>query len=223
MYKLRKLTQERIGYFVTGEYGEKTKRPHWHAIIFNWDPPDGKYFRSNDRGDKIYKSALLEKTWGKGHAEYGSVTFESAGYCARYAAKKLVHGKDGDHDYHPISKKSCDQAIGKAFLERYWPDVFSYGKCVLADGTETSIPRYYEKWLKQHQPQAWSDYVTRLKAERIAKALEAFLIEQQKEREINAKRKQVDPLARHQISKNDVQKIITEAKFKLLHPKGQKC
>ena len=28
----------KITYMVTGEYGEKTKRPHWHAIIFNYRP-----------------------------------------------------------------------------------------------------------------------------------------------------------------------------------------
>ena len=30
----------RISFMVTGEYGEKNKRPHWHAIIFNYKPKD---------------------------------------------------------------------------------------------------------------------------------------------------------------------------------------
>ena len=95
-----------ISTFVTGEYGDKTKRPHWHAIIFNWSPSDLKYFRKNENGDTIYKSDLLNSLWQHGHNEIGSVTFESAGYVARYAAKKLVHGGDDEHEYHPISKKS---------------------------------------------------------------------------------------------------------------------
>jgi len=104
MKKLRKVQDAPMGVFVTGEYGEKTKRPHWHAIIFNWSPTDGVYQYSNDNGDQCYTSETLSKIWGKGRAEYGSVTFKSAGYVARYAAKKLVHGRDKTHAFEPISK-----------------------------------------------------------------------------------------------------------------------
>lgn len=177
MKKLRKVntdpdTQEvkQTGVFVTGEYGEKTKRPHWHAIIFNWSPPDGVLLRTTDLGHKVYTSAQLDKLWGNGRTEYGSVTIQSASYCARYATKKLVHGKDDEHDFHPISKKSAKHAIGKRWLERNWADVFSYGRNILLDGTEVPIPRYYEKWLKAHRPTDWLAYVTRVKTEKIAAA-----------------------------------------------------
>jgi len=157
--KLRKTQNEVISYFVTGEYGEQTKRPHWHAIIFNWYPKDAEYKRSNDRGDKIYRSAILNKIWGLGETEIGEVTIESAGYCARYAAKKLVHGKDDEHEYQPISKKSSKHAIGKKWLEKYYRDVFSHGKLILHDGTSTSIPRYYVKWFKKHHSDAYDHYI----------------------------------------------------------------
>lgn len=163
MKKLRKLQNDPVGVFVTGEYGEQTKRPHWHAIIFNWSPKDGVLKYSNGRGDKVYSSETLSKTWGLGIAEYGSVTLESAGYCARYAAKKLVHGHDGKHDFDPISKKSNKNAIGRKWIEKFYPDVFSYGVLVLPDGNTCSIPRYYEKWLKENQPDAWYRYITEVK------------------------------------------------------------
>lgn len=166
MKKLRFAYPNRqIGMFVTGEYGEIKKRPHWHAIIFNWKPSDGLYSHSNHRGDRCFASEKLNELWGKGKTEFGSVTIESAGYCARYSAKKLVHGKDEEHDYHPISKKSQKHAIGKKFLEKFWPDIFNYGRCEV-DGVTHPIPRYYEKWLKQHQPERWIDYVTERKAEK---------------------------------------------------------
>ena len=160
----------KIGVFVTGEYGEQTKRPHWHAIIFNWEPEDKEYKYSNDRGDKVYSSKLLDNYWTHGITELGSVTMESAGYCARYAAKKLVHGKDQDHDYHPVSKRSSKHAIGKKFLESYWQDIFNYGKVVLPDGTTASIPRYYQKWLQKNQPAAWERYITQTKKEQCLNA-----------------------------------------------------
>lgn len=167
MKRLRKVQNDPIGVFVTGEYGEKTKRPHWHAIIFNWNPSDKLPHYSTERGDQVYTSAQLTKLWGHGHAELGSVTIESAGYCARYAAKKLAHGKDQDHDFHPISKKSSKHAIGKKWLEKHWPDVFLHGHIVLPTGETAPIPRYYEKWLKTHRPSDWLAYVTRVKIARI--------------------------------------------------------
>jgi len=162
--------EKSISIFVTGEYGEQTKRPHWHALIFNWRPTDTVYKYSNDRGDKIYNSELLSQIWGKGIAEIGQVTFESAGYCARYAAKKLIHGNDESHDYQPISKRSSHHAIGKRFIEKYWQDIFNYGKVTLQNGQSCGIPRYYEKWLQKHQPSAWIQYVTKTKLRKQAHA-----------------------------------------------------
>lgn len=141
----------KISTFVTGEYGEKTKRPHWHAIIFNWRPDDCEHHYTNETGDKVYTSEKLSKLWGKGHCEIGSVTFQSAGYVARYAAKKLVHGTDG-HEYEPISKKSSKRAIGKSWLEENWRDLRK-GSLTMPDGTQVAIPRYYDKWMLKQIPE----------------------------------------------------------------------
>jgi len=203
----------RISIFVTGEYGDKNKRPHWHACIFNYKPTDAAYKYSNDRGDKIYTSQTLTDLWRNGNVEFGAVTFESAGYCARYAAKKLNHGKDGEHDYEPISKKSARNAIGKKFIEKYWESIFNIGKIILPNGDTTSIPRYYEKWLKKHQPQAFQRYVTQLKLKIIEEATE-------KEKKITLEEKKIN-LARSglkglQTKREHVRKKILENKFKQL-------
>lgn len=221
MKSLRKTQNEPIGYFVTGEYGDLRKRPHWHAILFNYAPPDMAYKRTNHGGDYIYSSISLEKIWGKGMAEIGSVTFQSAGYCARYAAKKLIHGKDQQHDFHPISKKSNKHAIGKRFLEKYWADIFNYGHVILEDGTKTSIPRYYEKWLKTNKPDAWYKYITKLKSERNAIMAEKAEKALQEKNEINLKRLQ-NGKTTFEITKEAMQKAIIEQKFELLqkHLKG---
>lgn len=158
-----------IGIFVTGEYGDLTKRPHWHAIIFNWQPRDLRKRYTSDSGHVVYSSTTLDNLWKRGKTEVGSVNFDSAGYVARYAAKKLVHGHDG-HEYEPISKKSSRQAIGKRFLEKYWKDIFSYGEVLLPDGQKTAIPRYYEKWLLKNHPESWRRYVTEIKQKRINEA-----------------------------------------------------
>lgn len=162
----------KIGIYGVGEYGEQKKRPHWHACIFNWSPEDYEYKYTTDRGDIVYSSATLTALWdNKGTTEFGSVTFDSAGYCARYAAKKLVHGHDGAHGYEPIPKKSLHQAPGKSFLEKYWRDIFNEGVVRLSNGRTSSIPRYYEKWLKVKHPKEWQRYVTQTKQRKIDNAV----------------------------------------------------
>lgn len=221
MKRLRaKYPEQPIGCFVTGEYGEKTKRPHWHAILFNFEFPDATFLRTNERGDRIATSAILDEIWGlndpeKKPNEIGGVTFESAGYVARYAAKKLVHGNDDEHDYQPISKKSSRYAIGKAFLEKYYEDIFNEGQVVLKTGQTASIPRYYEKWLKQHQPQAWNDYVTRLKLARMKEMTAISEAELTKEREVNCRRRdRKNP--KNQVTRAKAQEKIVEARFAIL-------
>lgn len=150
-----------IGFLVTGEYGDREKRPHWHALLFNYRPSDLEYLYTSDHGDPVYVSKTIDQLWGKNDPksrrnEIGQVTFESASYCARYSAKKLVHGYDQDHDFHPVHKRSKKHAIGKRYLEKYWRDMFNLGYCVLHDGTKCGIPRYYENWLRQNR---WEDFM----------------------------------------------------------------
>lgn len=219
MKKLRKLQNDPIGVFVTGEYGEKNKRPHWHAIIFNWRPTDGVRSHVNGNGDPLYESDTLNKLWGKGKTDFGEVTFQSAGYVARYAAKKLVHGSDQDHDYQPISKKSSKHAIGKKFLEKFWPDIFNDGYIILPDSYDKcAIPRYYEKWLKEHQPTEWNAYVTKTKENKIAKASQQSEKNRLLESEIRSariSRRNYSP----QRTRNDARTKIIDSKFKQLQSK----
>lgn len=205
-----------ISYMVTGEYGEKNKRPHWHAIIFNYRPKDEKKDRETSLGHEVYKSEFLRSLWGKGAIEYGSVTLESANYVARYAAKKLVHGNDEDHEYHPIHKTSSRRAIGRSWIEKHWKHTFAHGFVVLPNGSTTKIPRYYVDWLKKHRPTEWETYVT-------TKRLELQTAAQTK-----ARKEELEYLSdlcnqRHErprpIEKNKVRLTILRQKFKILQEK----
>lgn len=149
-----------IPYMVTGEYGEQTKRPHWHALLFNYRPSDAVYKYSTDAGERVFESETLSKIWKKGNLEFGSVTMESAGYVARYAAKKLVHGKDQEHNYHPIHKTSARRAIGRSWIEKYYRHTFENGFIVLNDGQTHKIPRYYVDWCKKEQPDLYFKYIS---------------------------------------------------------------
>jgi len=72
--RLRKSTngsdRTQIKYYAVGEYGGHTKRPHFHAIMFNTD------------------ITLLQNAWQKGQLHYGSVSEASVGYTLKYMFKK---------------------------------------------------------------------------------------------------------------------------------------
>lgn len=159
MKKLRKTQPQKIPVMVTGEYGEINKRPHWHALLFNYAPTDGKLKYTTKNQEPVYTSEKLEKLWNKGNLEYGSVTMDSANYVARYAAKKLVHGKDQEHQYHPIHKTSSKNAIGKGWIEKNYKHTFENGHIVLPNGQISKIPRYYVDWYKKHHGEKYENYI----------------------------------------------------------------
>jgi phosphoribosyl-AMP cyclohydrolase len=148
----------KITYMVTGEYGEKNKRPHWHAILFNYSPKDSVHKYTTDQGEKVYTSSEIDSLWKKGNAEFGSVTLESAGYVARYAAKKLVHGNDNEHAFHPIHKVSSKRAIGRSWIEKYHKHTFENGFIVLPNGQQSKIPRYYVDWYKKYHFEKYLEF-----------------------------------------------------------------
>lgn len=156
-----------ISYMVTGEYGDKNKRPHWHAIIFNYSPPDLSPHHTTDRGDKVYTSRIIDKLWGKNDpqscpSQIGAVTLDSAGYVARYAAKKLTHGHDDEHDFHPIHKTSSKHAIGRTWIEKHYKQIFQLGFCRIPNDEKqkTKIPRYYVDWLKKNHKEEYLQYIS---------------------------------------------------------------
>lgn len=206
-----------ISFMVTGEYGELNKRPHWHALIFNYRPPDAEYKYSTDRGDKVWTSKIIDNLWKHGATEFGTITIDSAGYVARYAAKKLVHGKDDEHDFHPIHKVSTrGGGIGKKWIEKYWQHTFENGFVVLPTGEKARIPRYYEDWFKKTYPEKYVKYLTGIKSEVSKKA------------EAKARKEEMDYLAElfsrqeknwnapRALTRAQVQETILKGKFKRL-------
>lgn len=162
----------KIPFMVTGEYGEKNKRPHWHVLLFNYRPDDAKSIRATGTPNECWTSETITKLWGKGNCEFGSVTIDSASYVGRYAAKKLVHGSDQEHDFHPVHKTSSAHVIGKSWIQKYWKQTFRHGYVTLPNGSKSSIPRYYVDWLKKHQPEEYFHYVSEVLPATIALASE---------------------------------------------------
>lgn len=87
----KKLGNERLRYFVVGEYGEKTGRPHYHAALFGVGCDKGPFLKDTC----ICKGCCdVRETWGFGHTMLGSLELKSAQYLCGYVTKKMTHRED---------------------------------------------------------------------------------------------------------------------------------
>lgn len=143
-----------IKYFAVGEYGGKTKRPHYHVLLFNAPIEE------------------IQKAWHYGEVHYGKVSGASIGYCLKYMLKKgqipAHRNDDRQPEYARMSK-----GIGLAYLTdkiKRWhkADLENRMYVPLEDGKKASMPRYYKDKM----------YTTDERA-RVAAAQQKILIEKQ--------------------------------------------
>lgn len=160
----------KIRFFMCGEYGKATEenhwiaRPHYHAIIFGYNPTDLRAHQKNKQGDMLYTSETISKIWGKGFVTIGEVNFKSTAYVARYITKKIV-GDDADQHYRALDEdtgelisiqqeftnQSRKPGIGQTWYEAYGSDVFPSDE-VIIDARPMKPPRYYDKQLEKSSP-----------------------------------------------------------------------
>lgn len=144
-----------IRFYMCGEYGETFQRPHYHAVMFNYDLPDKRVWKI-ERDNPLYTSEMLTELWGKGHTSIGSVTFQSAAYVARYIMKKVT-GDAADYHYNTIDPETGEVSaerkpeftnmsrrpgIGGKWFDKFQSDVFPDDFVVL-NGKKVTPPRFY--------------------------------------------------------------------------------
>lgn len=173
--RLRRYVEPKeIRFYACGEYGEKFGRPHYHICLFNHDFDDKEMLRQADfkrkgafhqktNSHSLYTSKTLEKIWGKGFVTIGELTFETAGYVARYVTKKITGPKaeeyykrdymtPGDQEVTPeFALMSRMPGIGQPWLDKYFTDVYPKDFFTL-NGVKNKPTRYYDDLLKKKDP-----------------------------------------------------------------------
>lgn len=162
--RLRKYTNGGIRFFACGEYGDSTRRPHYHALIFGYDFPDKRPYSKGAKGDTLYTSKILQQLWGHGNCLIGSVSPDSCGYVARYIMKKITGQMAADHyrtvntetgEVHDLLPEyihmSTRPAIGLNFYEKFKNEI-TQSDFVLVKGKKRKTPRYYDKRLAVENP-----------------------------------------------------------------------
>lgn len=170
MKRLRRRTGRPVRFFMCGEYGSNTFRPHYHACIFGEDFSSDRYLWSvTSAGHPLYRSPMLEELWPHGNSLIGNLSFESAAYVARYILKKVTGDLAADHyawtdpdtgEVHDRVPEFCRMSlkpgIGATWYDKYKSDVITHDTVVI-NGVATKPPRYFDKLLKRADPLAMED------------------------------------------------------------------
>lgn len=181
----RRFEPRKIRFFLAGEYGSKTFRPHYHAILFGLgldDIPDLVPHGTNEFGDRYYISDCLRETWSCGYILLSDVSWKTCAYVARYITKKLNGPLGIDYAIRNVipefSLMSRKPGIGKEYLELH-PDCLDYQSINLMTpegGLKLSIPKYYLKQLELTDP----DRFAKIKEQRKEFAEDRMILKLQK-------------------------------------------
>ena len=192
MKVLRRRTGQKVRYFAAGEYGDKTFRPHYHAIIFGlhlddlqlseFSPLDGPY--------KYYKSVTLQKCWDvvdskckegitpltRGNVLVAPCSWETCAYVARYVVKKLKGPEAEFYKLHniepPFSLMSRKPGIGRQYYDDH-PNLYDVEYINVSTpegGRKFRPPKYFDRLREQVDPDAYEQ----------VKAFRRSLVETQK-------------------------------------------
>lgn len=188
MKRLRRRRPPRsVHYLMCGEYGSRTRRPHYHALLFGVRFPDQRYYNEGAGGSVLHTSAELADLWPSGFSTVGEITFESAAYVARYCVKKrdaMIGGSlsfYGERRYEYVDvetfevmpyqqeygRMSLKPAIGKEWFKRFGKEVYPSDE-VIVQGRQMKPPKYYDSLLEGGDP----ELLAQVKAKRLGDALE---------------------------------------------------
>lgn len=155
--RLRK--QYTLRYFLSGEYGEHTQRPHYHAILFGLSEQNGQD---------------IEDKWGLGHCRTYPANEKTIAYTAGYTGKKTgwnLQAKEERIDPEtgelytwqpPFIEMSTNPGIGAH--AKQWPDAWRL--YAINNGQQVPVPRYlHDSWRKQ----ATEQQLQQLREEKIQK------------------------------------------------------
>lgn len=143
MKRLRKMLPDcNLRYYIIGEYGPNTCRPHYHGLIFNLP------YENKDQELKLKNQ--LYTCWKKGFVMLGTVTEASIQYCTKY----MITSNDDKKQYgyynleHPFALMSRRPGLGISYLTSEMIEFHNNSKIrrfysVLKGGNKTALPRYY--------------------------------------------------------------------------------
>lgn len=146
MKRLRKyLGKKKIKYYGVGEYGDTTSRPHYHIIVFGYNPPVTRYLQKTR-----YISDEVSKLWTHGIHTIDKVNKTTIRYVAKYVQKDNSTETWRQEKFALMSK-----GLGLKFLEKEKEKII-HNKGFTVNGNHVSLPRYY--WNKLDIKDTYEEY-----------------------------------------------------------------
>jgi len=135
MKRLRKLSKEKLKYYICGEYGTKRMRPHYHLIIFNADR------------EKVEKAWTLDRR-PLGQIYIGDVNEASIGYTLKYMTKKgkipMHYHDDRQKEFSLMSKGLGSNYLTENMIKWHKNNIEERMYCNLKGNKKIAMPRYYK-------------------------------------------------------------------------------
>lgn len=143
--RLRKLfPPEHVRYYLCGEYGDESFRPHYHAALFNVPTCyRGRTYRRPGSSRPLWEKCcdacrMVGNTWGYGDVDLGILETSSAQYVAGYVTKKMTHAQDPRlQGRHPeFSRQSNRPGIGQSAMYEVASELMRFN----LDVTQADVP-----------------------------------------------------------------------------------
>lgn len=129
----------RIRYFLCGEYGDNTQRPHYHAIIF------GLGLNSLDKSFVIDSWPFCDWTTIRIKKSFGLAEGKSIQYVAGYIQKKLS-GDLADEVYSNTGREPVfrllSMGLGRGYVDNNVDNLIN-NLYITVKGVKMALPRYY--------------------------------------------------------------------------------
>lgn len=152
----RRYNAENIRFYLAGEYGSTTARPHYHMLVYNLPIPDLTFYKSNIHGDQLFNSDEIEDLWGHGFVVIGKLEWKTAAYTARYVLKKFKGKSKEETDEHyklvgllpEFTRSSRRPGIAREYYENHSAEIYKNDEIILPNGKITKPPKYFDKLMK---------------------------------------------------------------------------
>lgn len=165
----KKFKDDSIRYYIAGEYGENTFRPHYHAIIFGLYLSDLVPYKRSTQGFQYFTSESLTRVWSvkesKGsYAPLGivvvaPVTWETCAYTARYVTKKLTGPQAEFYQAHNLVPEFAHMSRNPGIASQWYKD---HPGCAAEDflflktdkgGRKFRPPKYFRSLFELEDPE----------------------------------------------------------------------
>lgn len=108
----------KLRYFAVGEYGETTKRPHYHLALFGYPACDKGITARNRSNYCCPVCERVQRDWSMGNVHIGQLEESSAAYVAGYVTKKLRKpGEEYDERLPEFTRMSLRPGIGANYSD----------------------------------------------------------------------------------------------------------